>query len=134
MCVPALPKFCALRATLVAVLHHVGIEIRPGEIERAVEFFELLGFERVEPPPSLAAGFTWLERDGTQIHLMHEAEPAVPPRGHLAVIVPDFERALAGLLAAGFEAERRREHWGAPRALATAPGGHLVELTGTPPA
>ena len=29
----------------VLMLHHVGIEIDPGDVERAVEFFALLGFE-----------------------------------------------------------------------------------------
>lgn len=116
------------------MLHHVGIEVAPAEAERAVELFEALGFVRVEPPPSLASGYTWLERAGTQVHLMHSDDPVAPPRGHLAVVVPDFEQALARLREAGFEAERRREHWGAPRALTIAPGGHRVELMAAPPA
>jgi catechol 2,3-dioxygenase-like lactoylglutathione lyase family enzyme len=115
------------------VLHHVGIEIAPADLDRAVELFELLGFARVEPPPSLRDGFTWMERGGTQIHLMHEADRVAPPRGHLALVVPDFERALARLREHGFEAERRRGHWGAPRAVAIAPGGHRVELMAAPP-
>ena len=41
-------------------LHHIGIELRAADADRAVEFFTLLGFERVEPPPALADGFTWL--------------------------------------------------------------------------
>jgi catechol 2,3-dioxygenase-like lactoylglutathione lyase family enzyme len=114
------------------MLHHVGIETRPADISRAVELFELLGFEQVEPPSSLAQ-YTWLERDGTQVHLMPEEEPTVPPRAHLAVVVPDFEATLAGLGEAGFEVERRREHWGAPRAIVIAPGGHRVELMASPP-
>jgi catechol 2,3-dioxygenase-like lactoylglutathione lyase family enzyme len=115
------------------VLHHVGIEVAPGEVERAVELFELLGFERVEPPPSLAEGFTWVEREGTQVHLMHEERPAVPPRGHLAVVAPDFEAAVGRLREHGFEVERHREHWGEPRAVAIGPGGHRVELMAAPP-
>lgn len=115
------------------MLHHVGIEIAPADLDRAVEFFSLLGFERVDPPPALAEGFTWLEREGTQVHLMHEEDPVAPPRGHLAVVAPDFDRALARLGEHGFEAERRREHWGHPRAVAIAPGGHRVELMAAPP-
>lgn len=114
------------------MLHHVGIEIRPAEIGRAAELFELLGFARVEPPPSLAE-FTWLERDGTQVHLMPTAQPVVPARGHLAVVAPDFEATIARLREHGFEVEPRREHWGAPRAHALAPDGHRVELIGAPP-
>jgi len=109
------------------MLHHVGIEVRPEEIERSVELWEALGFEKVEPPPTLSE-FTWLEREGTQVHLMPTKSPAVPPRGHTAVVVADFDRAVADLSELGFEVERRREHWGMPRALALAPGGHRVEL------
>jgi catechol 2,3-dioxygenase-like lactoylglutathione lyase family enzyme len=114
------------------MLHHVGIEVRPEEIERSVELWELLGFERVESPPTLRE-FTWLEREGTQVHLMPTESPTVPPRGHVAIVVADFEATFAAVKEAGFEAERRREHWGAPRARVIAPGGHRVELMASPP-
>lgn len=114
------------------MLHHVGIELRPADVGRAAELFELLGFTRVEPPPTLAE-FTWLEREGTQVHLMPTEEPTVPFRGHLAMVAPDFDAAVARLREHGFEVEPRREHWGAPRAHAIAPGGHRVELMAAPP-
>jgi hypothetical protein len=115
------------------MLQHVGIEVAPGDVERTVELFELLGFQRVQPPPSLAEGFTCVERERTHIHLMHEVEPLVPPRAHLAVVVADFEAACGRLRERGFEVEARRQHWGSPRALALAPGGHRVELMAFPP-
>ncbi len=114
------------------MLHHVGIEVAPEDVGRSVELWGLLGFEPVEPPESLRE-FTWLEREGTQVHLMPTGSPTVPARGHTAVVVAEFERAVAALAAAGFEVERRREHWGAPRARVIAPGGHLVELIASPP-
>jgi hypothetical protein len=114
------------------VIHHVGIEVAPDDVARTVELFELLGFELVEPPPTLRE-FTWLERNGTQVHLMPTDSPTVPPRGHVAVVVAEFERTFEALREAGFEVERRREHWGQPRALAIAPGGHRVELMARPP-
>ena len=46
---------------------------------------------------------------------MHEERPTVPPRGHLAVVVPDFDATLARLREHGFEVERR------PRTLGRAP-------------
>jgi hypothetical protein len=64
---------------------------------------------------------------------MPTESPTVPRRGHVAIVAPDFERAFAALEDAGFEVERRREHWGAPRAKAVAPGGHVVELMAAPP-
>jgi catechol 2,3-dioxygenase-like lactoylglutathione lyase family enzyme len=115
------------------VLHHVGIEVAPGEIEAAIAFFELLGFARVEPPATLRE-FTWLERAGTQVHLMPGEEPTVPSPGHLAVVVDDFAATVARVREAGFEVEPKREHWGEPRTLAIAPGGHRVELMARPPA
>jgi hypothetical protein len=114
------------------MLHHVGIEVAPPDIERTAELFQLLGFELVEPPESLSE-FTWLEQDGTQIHLMPNESPVVPPRGHTAVVVAGFEAAFNALSERGFEIERRREHWGAPRALVIAPGGQRVELMAATP-
>jgi catechol 2,3-dioxygenase-like lactoylglutathione lyase family enzyme len=111
----------------------VGIEIAPADIEAAAGFFELIGFERVEPPATLSE-FTWLEHEGTQIHLMPEDEPTVPSPGHLAVVAPDFDAAVARLRDAGFKVQPKREHWGKPRVLAIAPGGHRVELMAAPPA
>ena len=114
------------------MLHHVAIEVAPADVEAAAGFFELVGFARVEPPETLAE-FTWLERDGTQIHLMPTEDPTVPSPGHLAVVAPDFDATVARLRDAGFAVEPRREHWGQPRALAIAPGGHRVELMAAPP-
>jgi len=114
------------------MLHHVGIEVAPANIESSIELWQTLGFALVEPPESLRE-FTWLERDGTQVHLMPTESPTVPPRGHTAVVVADFERVFAALSTGGFEVERRREHWGAPRARVIAPGGHRVELMAHPP-
>jgi len=114
------------------MLHHVGVEVAPMDLERSIEFWQALGFTPVEPPPTLAE-FTWLEREGTQVHLMPTESPTVPPRGHLAIVAADFDDTVAGLRQRGFEVERRREHWGQARARAIAPGGHRVELMAAPP-
>lgn len=114
------------------MLHHVGIEVAPADIEAAAGFFELIGFARVESPEALRK-YTWLERKGTQVHLMPEDEPTVPSPGHLALVSPDFDATVARLRDAGFAVEPKGEHWGQPRALATAPGGHRVELMAAPP-
>jgi catechol 2,3-dioxygenase-like lactoylglutathione lyase family enzyme len=114
------------------MLHHVGLEVRPTDIERSIEFWRALGFDEVEPPQTLRE-FTWLEREGTQVHLMPAESPTVPSRGHTAIVARDFEPDVAALRALGFDVEPRREHWGAPRALAIAPGGHRIELMTHPP-
>ncbi len=114
------------------MLQHVGIEVAPDDLERSVELWQLLGFVLVEPPETLSAN-TWLERDGTQIHLIPIGPPVVPASGHTAIVVTDFERLVGALHKHGFEVERRREHWGAPRGLVVAPGGHRVELMAAAP-
>jgi catechol 2,3-dioxygenase-like lactoylglutathione lyase family enzyme len=114
------------------MLHHVGIEVAPADLERSVELWRVLGFERVEPPASLSE-FIWVEREGTQIHLMPTNRPTIPPRGHVAIVTPDFESAVAALREHGFEVELRRGHWDSPRAIVIAPGGHQVELMAAPP-
>jgi catechol 2,3-dioxygenase-like lactoylglutathione lyase family enzyme len=116
------------------MLHHVSIEVNPDQIEACASCWELLGFARVAVPPALGEHFTWLERAGTQIHLIHTEAPTVPALGHPAVAVEDFEATFATLERAGHEPERHRELWGEPRAFVTVPGGHRVEFMAAPPA
>jgi len=115
------------------MLQHVTLEVAPGDIERSVELWGLLGFERVEAPAGLADTFTWVERKGTQIHLERNESPTVPPQGHIAIVIEEFDEAIERLAQAGFEVHPGREHWGAPRAKVVAPGGHRVELMAVPP-
>jgi catechol 2,3-dioxygenase-like lactoylglutathione lyase family enzyme len=116
------------------MLQHVTIEVTDAQVEPCAGFYALLGFERVQPPASLAGRADWLERDGTQVHLMRSDEPVVPPNGHLAVLVSDYSATLEALRDAGFEPEPRREHWGAPRAFVRDPAGHRVEVMAGSPA
>lgn len=116
------------------MLQHVTIEVRRADVEECLRFYALLGFERVEPPESLAGRAVWVEREGTQVHLMPVDDPAVPPQGHHAVLVADYEAALAALRSAGFEPEPRQEHWGSPRSFVLNPAGHRVEVMAGSPA
>jgi catechol 2,3-dioxygenase-like lactoylglutathione lyase family enzyme len=115
------------------VLQHVSLEIAPEDAEAAIEFWELLGFEPVESPEALGGYVTWVEREGTQIHLIHTDAASVPVLGHAAVVVDDFDAALERVAEAGHEVEETRELWGARRAFAISPGGHRVELMASPP-
>ena len=115
------------------MVQHVSLETKREDADACVRFYDLLGFGRVEPPESLAGRATWVERDGTQIHLMLADEPVIPPRGHHAVIVDDYGRTLGALREAGFEPEPRDEHWGAARSFVKDPAGHVVELMAAPP-
>ena len=114
-------------------VHHVALETAPADREALAGFFALLGFERVEPPPALRERALWVERDGTQIHLLFADDPVAPPQGHVAIVERAYEAALQRLRAAGFEPEPRTAHWGAPRCFVRAPGGHRVEVMAAPP-
>jgi catechol 2,3-dioxygenase-like lactoylglutathione lyase family enzyme len=116
------------------VLQHVTIEVTSAQVDACVRFYALLGFQQVEPPESLAGRATWVERGGTQVHLMPVDEPVVPPSGHHAVLVSDYEATFAALREAGFEPEPRQEHWGAARSFVRNPAGHRVELMAGSPA
>jgi catechol 2,3-dioxygenase-like lactoylglutathione lyase family enzyme len=114
-------------------LQHVALETPLAHVEDCVDFWAILGFERVDPPPSLAGIATWLQRERMQIHLLHADEPVIPPQGHPAVVVDEYEETLDALRAAGHEPEPRREHWGQPRAFVLDPAGHRVEVMAAPP-
>jgi glyoxalase/bleomycin resistance protein/dioxygenase superfamily protein len=115
------------------MLHHISIEVHPDHVEDCAACWELLGFERVPAAEALGPHFTWLERESTQIHLIHTEMPTVPRLGHAAVVVADFEAVFAALEGAGHKPERHRELWGEPRAFVTMPGGHRVEFMTAPP-
>lgn len=115
------------------MLQHVSVEIPPEELESALRFWELLGFRRVEAPEALGGSIAWVERAGTQIHLIATEGATVPLLGHAAVVVEDLEGTLRRVREAGHEAEESRRLWGARRAFAIGPGGHRVELMESPP-
>ena len=115
------------------MLHHVSIEVAPDDVDRTVELWGLLGFEPVSAPGELGGYVTWLEHDGTQIHLIHTEDATVPALGHAAVVTPDFEATVARVREAGYEVEESRELWGERRAFTVAPGGHRIELMAAPP-
>jgi catechol 2,3-dioxygenase-like lactoylglutathione lyase family enzyme len=110
------------------VIQHVTFEVRRERWDACVDFYALLGFERVTPPRSLAERAAWVQHGPTQIHLMNVEEPVVLPRGHVAVVVDDYDATLAALRAAGHDVEPRAEHWGSPRSYVRDPAGNLVEL------
>jgi catechol 2,3-dioxygenase-like lactoylglutathione lyase family enzyme len=110
------------------MIQHVAIELRQQDAGDCVRFWALLGFERVPAPPALAERVVWLQRQQTQVHLLLSEEPVVPPQGHVAVVVEDYDATLSALREAGWDPTPRTEYWGSPRAFVRSPGGHRVEL------
>jgi catechol 2,3-dioxygenase-like lactoylglutathione lyase family enzyme len=115
------------------VLQHVTIEVKRSDVDACVAFMELLGFTRSESPEDLAGVATWVSRQGTQMHLLHVEEPIVPPLAHAAVVVDDYDDALALMREHGHEVREATKYWDGRRAFARMPTGHLVELMETPP-
>lgn len=110
------------------MIQHVAIELRERDVEACLRFWALLGFERVQPPAALADRAAWVQAGPTQVHLLFAEQPDTAPRGHVAVVVGDYDATLAALRRAGFEPQPRTEHWGSPRAFVRCPAGHRVEV------
>lgn len=115
------------------MLHHVSLEVLPGDAPRFAELLLAIGFESVEAPEALGEAVHWFERRGTQVHLILTEGATAPALGHAAFAVGDFPTAVGDLRSAGFEVEETRELWGERRAFVLAPSGHRLELMAAPP-
>ncbi|MBX5441722.1 MAG: hypothetical protein IRZ32_09370 [Solirubrobacteraceae bacterium] len=111
----------------------MALETRREDAQACVDFFGLLGFEQVDPPPTLVDIALWAERDGLQLHFLFKDDPVIPPIAHVAVICPDYEATQARLRDAGFEVREHEVHWGSPRCYVDDPAGHVVEIMRFPP-
>jgi hypothetical protein len=115
------------------MLQHVTLEVRPEKVRECVAFWALLGFTEMVAPPTLRERFTWVEREGTQIHLVPLEDPLAMREGHVAVVAPDYQDVLRALAAGGFEMREGSNAWDAPRTFVREPGGHLIEVMSKPP-
>jgi catechol 2,3-dioxygenase-like lactoylglutathione lyase family enzyme len=115
-------------------LHHVSLEVPADKLEDCASFWGLLGFERFELPEGYKKQVAWVHREGTSIHLLvTDEEPVIPPTGHAAVILDDYEGTLDVLRNEGFDPQPQTEFWGAARAYIRDPAGHRVEVMAAPP-
>ena len=115
------------------MLQHVTLEVRPGEVRACVAFWALAGFEEITPPPALRDQFTWVQRSGTQIHLVTTGAPAVAERGHVAVVADDYAATVQRLADAGFAPQAGLRAWDADRVFVRDPAGHRIEIMEAPP-
>jgi catechol 2,3-dioxygenase-like lactoylglutathione lyase family enzyme len=115
------------------MLQHASLEVPPDRVRECVAFWKLLGFEEMEPPPRLGGRFTWVQREGTQIHLLPVEDPINMHEGHVAIVAPDYDMNVRLLLDAGFELRAGSNAWNAPRAFVRDPGGNLIEVMSAPP-
>src|SRR3954470_20982840 len=115
------------------MLQHVSVEVPPDRVDACVAFWRLLGFEQVIPPPSLRDRFTWVQRNGTQIHLMPFDDPVTTVRGHAAVVVDEYEAAMAAINDNGEDTLEGENAWDAPRSFVRDPAGNHVEVMSKAP-
>ena len=115
------------------MLQHVTLEVTPDQVRDCVAFWALLGFTEMTPPPLLRDRFTWVEREGTQIHLVPVEQPIAAREGHVAVLAEDFEATLTRLTDAGYHLREGTNAWAAPRSFVRDPAGHLIEVMSKPP-
>lgn len=90
----------------------------------------------MQVPPGIADRAQWLQSNErgapSQVHLIAGGD-GQPSAGHFAIVCRDYDGTLQRLRGAGHEVDRRREHWGSPRAYVHDPAGNLVELMAWPP-
>ena len=111
------------------MIQHVSFEVKPEQLDVCVDFYELLGFQRVTAPEKLAHFVTWVERDGHQFHLLRLPETSHMAAGHAAVPLGDeYESTQARLRAAGHQVDDHEEYLGSPRSFVRDPAGNLIEL------
>ena len=101
-------------------LQHVSLEVRRADAPGELRFWALLGFTEVEPAGTLAEVAAWVQRGPNQIHLLFAEDPVVPPRGHAAVVVDDFDATVAALAEAGLTPKERDAPLGRRRARSSA--------------
>src|ERR1700754_1052937 len=103
------------------MLQHVTLEVRPERVRECVSFWALLGFAEMVAPPTLRDRFTWVEREGTQIHLVPLEDPVAMREGHVAVIGPDYDTVLRAIAGGGVGRGGGSKAGGPPRGRSCAP-------------
>ena len=116
-------------------IQHVALETRREDGRAAEAFWALLGFERGRAAARASRGRAgWLERAGTQVHLLFATATRRPP--HPRATSPSSSTTTTrrcSACARPATRSRPRASTGArPRAFARAPGGHRVELMAAP--
>ena len=98
------------------MLQHVTLEVKPQQVRDCVAFWALLGFTEMTPPPLLRHRFVWVEREGTQIHLVPVDDPVAARDGHVAVVADDYDAKSVERQAAAILGERADSILHGPRA------------------
>jgi catechol 2,3-dioxygenase-like lactoylglutathione lyase family enzyme len=127
--VPAPAPRHNVRVTIVGY-HHVQLAMPAGGESRAEAFYSgLLGLERAEKPPELAArGGCWFRGDGIELHLGVEQDFRPAKKAHPAFLVTNLDQLERRLADRGVEVKRDVELQGHRRFHVDDPFGNRLEL------
>jgi glyoxylase I family protein len=112
--------------------HHAAIRVT--DVERARHFYiDVLGFKEI-PRPDVPSPGAWLSLGDAQVHLVngpppqYGAEPGMPTRPHIAIVIDDFERASAELDKHGIKHRVAMGSVAGSVVLLSDPDGNAIEL------
>jgi glyoxylase I family protein len=112
--------------------HHAAIRVT--DVERARRFYvDVLGFKEI-PRPDVPSPGAWLALGDAQVHLIHgpapqyDAEPGMPTRPHIAIVIDDFAGAGAELDRHGIKHRVVTGSVAGSVVLLNDPDGNAIEL------
>lgn len=112
-------------------LHHVNVVVKPGETEQVADFYaEVLGLSpTAKPSEGTSSGGAWFDIDDrTQLHISERADAVMHDDMHFALVLDDFDAALARLAEAGAEWREQPDLFGGRRGSTRDPVGNRIEL------
>jgi catechol 2,3-dioxygenase-like lactoylglutathione lyase family enzyme len=116
-------------------LDHVQLAMPPGREEEAEAFYSgVLGFERLDKPPVLAArGGCWFARGPVALHLGVEEDFRPARKAHPALVVNDLAALETALRTAGVEVRPNAERPPGTGSYADDPFGNRLEFMAAGP-
>jgi catechol 2,3-dioxygenase-like lactoylglutathione lyase family enzyme len=111
-------------------IDHVQLAMPAGKEQVASSFYEdILGLERLEKPPALAArGGCWFSNGDVALHLGVEEDFRPAKKAHPAVVVVDLDELAEAIRAADGEVTFSAEIPGTRRFYADDPFGNRLEF------
>ena len=115
---------------MVIALDHLQLAMPRGEEQKAEDFYvTVLGFERVEKPPHLAArGGCWFRSHSVNLHLGVDDDFVPARKAHPGFVVDNLRSVVRRLEAAGADIVRDMQLEGFERIYTSDPFGNRLEL------
>jgi catechol 2,3-dioxygenase-like lactoylglutathione lyase family enzyme len=115
----------------VKALEHAALTV--DDLDAALEFYALLGFDSI-PRPDFGSPGAWLKAGDAQIHLVVADDPAPHALNHVALCVGDIEASVVDLRRKGLRVSDPSPVGDGRQAFLKDPSGNLLELNEPGPA